>query len=67
MNLNGESSSDSKVDACSLGTVKVEGPAVEEPGTGGSSSGTCSGCWGSEILQYPVLWVYGSIRSSQQV
>jgi hypothetical protein len=39
----------------SLGTVKVDGPAVEEPGTGGSSSDMCSRCWGSEILQYPVL------------
>jgi hypothetical protein len=55
VNLNGESSSDSKVKAHSLGTVKVEGPAVEKPGTEGSSSGTCSGCWESEILQYPVL------------
>ena len=55
MNLKGESSSDSKVEARSLGTFRVDGPAVEELGTGGSSSGTCSGCWGSEILQYPVL------------
>ena len=51
MNLTGESSSDSKVDARSLGTFRVEGPAVEELATGGNSSGTCSGCWGSVILQ----------------
>ena len=43
-NLNGESSCDSKVSARCLGTDKVEGPDVEDPGTGGSSSGTCSGC-----------------------
>jgi hypothetical protein len=43
-NLNEESSYNSKVSACCLGTVKVEGPAVEELATGGSSSGTCSGC-----------------------
>jgi hypothetical protein len=60
-NLNGESSYDSKVSAYCLGTVKVEGPAIEEPGNGGSSYSICSGCWGSEILQYPVLCVYGSI------
>jgi hypothetical protein len=50
MKLRGDFSSDSKVSVHSLGTFRVEGPAVEERVMGGSSSGMCSGCWESDIL-----------------
>ena len=46
MDSNGDRSSDSNVSVHLLGTVRVDGPS-----TGGNSSGTCSGCSGSVILQ----------------